>query len=123
VIICPSNPFVSVDPILAIPGMRDHLQRANVPIVAVSPIIAGAAIKGPTAKMMQELQIPNHAEAVAAHYGSLLSGFVIDRQDAHLAAQVQALGIDTVVAQTIMITLADRVDLAQNVLRFIKRSG
>ena len=59
IIICPSNPFVSVDPVLAIPGMRERLARATVPVVAVSPIVAGAAIKGPTAKMMRELRIPN----------------------------------------------------------------
>src|SRR4030095_4195332 len=84
VIICPSNPFVSVDPVLAITGMRERLKRAGVPVVAISPIVAGAAIKGPTAKMMRELQIPNDAVAVAGHYRGLLQGFVLDAQDAAL---------------------------------------
>jgi LPPG:FO 2-phospho-L-lactate transferase len=121
VIVCPSNPFVSVDPVLAIPGMREHLTRAGVPVVAVSPIVAGTAIKGPTAKMMRELRMPNDAVAVARHYRGLLDGFVLDSQDAALEPAVAALGVDTVVTQTVMITLADRVELAEQVLRFIKR--
>jgi LPPG:FO 2-phospho-L-lactate transferase len=123
VIICPSNPFVSVDPVLAIPGMRERLARAGVPVVAVSPIVAGTAIKGPTAKMMRELSVPNNAVAVAQHYRGLLDGFVLDSQDAALESAVAALGIDTVATQTVMITLADRVELAEQVLRFIKRFG
>jgi len=121
VIICPSNPFVSVDPVLAVPGIRERLANARVPIVAISPIIAGAAIKGPTAKMMHELQMPGDAAAVAAHYRSLLHGFVLDVQDAALEPAVAALGIATVVTQTVMVTLADRVQLAEQVLHFIKR--
>jgi LPPG:FO 2-phospho-L-lactate transferase len=121
VIICPSNPFVSVDPILAIPGMRERLQRAGVPIVAVSPIVAGTAIKGPTAKMMTELRIPNDAIAVARHYRGLVSGFVLDTQDAALEPAVAALGIATVVTQTVMLTLGDRQQLAADVLRFMRR--
>jgi LPPG:FO 2-phospho-L-lactate transferase len=121
VIICPSNPFVSVDPILAVPGMRERLQRCSAPVVAVSPIIAGAAIKGPTAKMMRELQIPNDAVAVARHYRGLLRGFVLDRQDAALATAVAALGVEAVVAQTVMLTLPDRIDLAERVLQMLKR--
>lgn len=121
VIICPSNPFVSVDPVLAIPGMRERLKHARVPVVAISPIVAGAAIKGPTAKMMRELQIPNDAVAVAGHYRELLRGFVLDAQDAALEPAVAALGVATVVTQTVMVTLADRVQLADQVLHFIKR--
>jgi LPPG:FO 2-phospho-L-lactate transferase len=121
VIICPSNPFVSVDPVLAVPGMRERLKRAGVPIVAVSPIVAGTAIKGPTAKMMSELKIPNDAVAVARHYRGLIHGFVLDAQDAALESAVLALGVATVVTQTVMLTLADRQQLAADVLRFIKR--
>ena len=121
VIICPSNPFVSVDPVLAVPGMRERLKRAGVPIVAVSPIVAGTAIKGPTAKMMTELKIPNDAVAVARHYRGLIDGFVLDAQDAALESAVVALGVATVVTQTVMLTLADRQQLAADVLRFIKR--
>jgi len=121
VIICPSNPFVSVDPMLAVPGMRERLKRIGVPIVAVSPIVAGTAIKGPTAKMMTELSIPNDAVSVARHYRGLIDGFVIDQQDAALEPTIAALGIATVVTQTVMLSLADRRQLADDVLRFIRR--
>ena len=121
--ICPSNPFVSVDPILAVAGIRQHLEKRRVPVVAVSPIIAGAAIKGPTAKMMQELDIPNDAVAVAHHYRGLLDGFVLDQQDAALGDDVAALGVEVSVAQTLMVTLADRIDLAEKVLQFTNRLG
>lgn len=121
VIICPSNPFVSVDPVLAVPGLRERLARLRVPIVAVSPIVAGTAIKGPTAKMMTELQIPNDALAVARHYRGLVSGFVLDNQDAALEGAVASLGLATVVTQTVMLTLADRQQLADDVLKFIRR--
>ena len=120
VIICPSNPFVSVDPVLAVPGMRERLKRIGVPIVAVSPIVAGTAIKGPTAKMMTELSIPNDAVSVARHYRGLIDGFVIDQQDAALEPTIAALGIATVVTQTVMLSLADRRQLADDVLRFIE---
>src|SRR5262249_15699546 len=121
IVICPSNPFVSVDPVLAVPGMRERLQNAGVPIVAVSPIVAGLVIKGPTAKMMTELKIPNSAVAVAEHYRDLAAGFPIDAQDAALEADVAALGIQTVVAQTVMLSLADRKQLAAAVLQFVER--
>ena len=116
VVICPSNPFVSVDPMLAIRGMREALLKTSAPVVAVSPIVGGTAIKGPAAKMMQELELPASAEQVAAHYGDLLDGFVIDQQDAALAGRIR---VPTVVTQTVMLTLRDRLDLAGTVLRFL----
>ena len=116
VVICPSNPFVSVDPILAVPGMTDALQAANVPVVAVTPIVGGKAIKGPTAKMMRELGVPATAEAVARHYAGLATHFVIDRVDAACEAAVRGLGMRTAVTQTVMASLADRVALARGVL-------
>jgi len=116
VVICPSNPFVSVDPLLALPGMRAALAAARCPVVAVSPIVGGQAIKGPTAKMMQELRVPASAAQVAAHYGDLLDGFVLDEQDRALDG---TLGPSTIVAQTVMLTLADRIALADTVLDFV----
>ena len=121
VVICPSNPFVSVDPILDIPGMRDLLRGTGAPVLAVSPIVGGQAIKGPTAKMMRELAIPATAEQVAAHYAGLITAFVLDERDAAAQPAVEALGLDTVVAQSVMVTLQDRVDLARAVLDFIDR--
>jgi LPPG:FO 2-phospho-L-lactate transferase len=116
VIICPSNPFVSIDPLLHIPGARNALLQAGVPIVAVSPIVGGTAIKGPTAKMMRELKVPASAEQVARHYGDLLTGLVLDEQDQSLHG---SLTTTTTVAQTVMVTLQDRVDLGHSVLDFI----
>lgn len=116
IIICPSNPFVSIDPLLSLPGARQMLGDCGVPIVAVSPIVGGQAIKGPTAKMMQELEIPVTARQVAEHYGDLLSGFVLDERDADLDG---TLDVPTVVTQSIMVTLQDRIALASSVVEFI----
>jgi len=118
VVICPSNPFVSVDPMLSIPGLRQALIDARAPVIAVSPIVGGAAIKGPAAKMMRELELPASADQIAAHYGGLLDGFVLDSRDADLVARIEA---PSVAAQTVMLTLRDRIDLARTVLEFIHR--
>ncbi len=116
VIICPSNPFVSVDPLLNLPDMRNALARSPAPVVAVSPIVGGTAIKGPTAKMMRELNVPVTAEQVAYHYRGVIDGFILDEQDVSLH---KTLDVATIVAQTVMVTLQDRVDLGRTVLEFI----
>lgn len=116
IIICPSNPYVSVDPLLSLPGMRAAIAQSGVPVIAVSPIVSGIAIKGPAAKMMSELNVPNTATSVAEHYGDLLTGFVLDEQDAALAADIK---VPTLCTQSVMRTLDDRVQLAQSVLDFI----
>ena len=118
IVICPSNPFVSVDPILDLPGMRGLLKSARVPIIAVSPIVGGRAIKGPTAKMMRELDIPASATAVARHYQGLITGFVLDQCDAAAESEVADLGLATTVTQTVMSSLDDRIALARDVLAF-----
>ncbi|MCC5887687.1 MAG: 2-phospho-L-lactate transferase [Gammaproteobacteria bacterium] len=119
IVICPSNPFVSVDPILTLPGMRAALAAASAPVVAVSPIIQGAAVKGPTAKMMAELGVPQDALAVARHYGDLLDGFILDSHDASLVEAVQSLGMDAIATPTLMLTLQDKMNLALATLDFI----
>ena len=81
VVICPSNPFISIDPILAVPGVREALRACRAPVVAVSPIIAGKAVKGPTAKMMEELGLPVDAAAVARHYRDFLDLYIADEAD------------------------------------------
>ncbi len=111
--ICPSNPFISIDPILALPGVREALRACRAPVVAVSPIIGGKAVKGPTAKMMEELGLPVDAAAVARHYADLLDLYVIDTADADQAA---AFAVPVVAARTLMQTLADREALARTVL-------
>lgn len=119
VIICPSNPYLSIDPLLELPGVRDALQQSRAPVVAVAPIVAGGAIKGPTAKIMAELGVPVTPYTVAQHYGDFLSGFMLDRQDAALAGEIVALGVRVAVEQTVMKTLDDRINLATATLRLI----
>jgi LPPG:FO 2-phospho-L-lactate transferase len=109
IIICPSNPYLSVDPILAVPGMRDLLRKAGVPVIAVSPIVAGAAIKGPTAKIMGELGLPCDAPAIARHYAGLIDGFVLDATDANLQTRIET---PAHVTNTVMRTLDDKIQLA-----------
>ncbi len=113
VVICPSNPFISIDPILALPGVRAALRDCRAPVVAVSPIIGGQAVKGPTAKMMAELGLPVDATAVARHYRGLIDLYVADAED---AAAVAGLDLPVVLAHTLMQTLADRDALARIVL-------
>ena len=117
VVICPSNPFVSVDPILRLEGMYHALAALDAPIIAVSPIVAGMAIKGPAAKMMAELGMPVTALAVAEHYAEqypgLLNTFVIDQSDATLEPDIRSIGIDVAIAPTVMTTLQDKQQLAR----------
>ena len=121
VIVCPSNPFVSVDPIFAIPGMKEAIRRSNIPVIAVSPIVGGTAIKGPTAKMMKELNVPSTALEVAKHYNNIITGFVLDEADREATKKVQDLGLSIDVQPTVMVTLDDRVALAHAVVEFIKK--
>ncbi|MBM86495.1 MAG: 2-phospho-L-lactate transferase [Rhodospirillaceae bacterium] len=113
VIIAPSNPFVSVDPILDLPGIRAALNNMNGPVIAVSPIVKGSAIKGPAAKMMRELGIRANVSAVAQHYRGLVDIIVIDEADRDFEEQIRALGIDVLVTNTVMRTLEDRRNLAR----------
>jgi LPPG:FO 2-phospho-L-lactate transferase len=118
IVICPSNPFVSVDPILALPGAEDAVRAASGAVIAVSPIVAGAALKGPAAKMMSELRLPVTALEVARHYArrDLLDGFVLDGRDQELYHAVEALGLAVLVTDTVMTSVEDRERLAREVL-------
>ena len=113
VVVCPSNPFISIEPILAVPGVRTALADCAAPVVAVSPIIGGRAVKGPTAKMMAELGLVPSAGAVAQRYAGLIDGYVVDYADMD---QVASIGPKVMLAQTLMTTLADREALARTVL-------
>jgi LPPG:FO 2-phospho-L-lactate transferase len=113
IIICPSNPFISVEPILAVAGMRQALSTAAAPVVAVSPIIGGRAVKGPTAKIMVELGMRPSAAAVAQRYGDLIDGYVMDMGDAEEAAHLAPV---VMLAPTLMTNLAQREQLARVVL-------
>ena len=118
VVICPSNPYFSIDPILAVPGVRAALRACAAPLIAVSPIVGGRALKGPTAKIMAELGVAPAASAVARHYGDMLDGFVIDSADAALADAVRAEGIAVHLAATVMRGLEDKMALARTVRDF-----
>jgi len=115
IVLCPSNPYLSIDPLLAVPGMRAALKASPAPVVCVSPIVGGRAIKGPTAKIMTELGLPVTVQAVAEHYRDLLDGLVIDDADAD---QADHLGLPVAVTGTVMQTLEDRDRLARAVLDF-----
>ena len=114
VIICPSNPFISIDPILALPGVRGALSACAAPIVAVSPLIGGRAVKGPTDKMMRELGLEPSAAAVARHYGDLLDAYLVDRSDAESVEVPPDMKV--VAANALMTSLADREALARAAL-------
>ena len=113
VVVCPSNPFLSVDPMLSLPGVRDALRRCRAPVAAVSPIIGGKAVKGPTAKIMAELGLPIGAAAIARHYVDILDLFVADEADADIVAELE---IPVILTRTLMVTLEDRDALARGVL-------
>ena len=113
VIFCPSNPWVSIDPILAV------IPKIKKPVFAVSPIIAGETIKGPAAKMYRELGIEPSAYAVASHYRELLTGFIFDEQDAQLNERIKGLNMHTLATNTLMNNQEDRRILAQIILEFI----
>lgn len=119
VVFCPSNPWVSLDPILSVAGVREALKAKTV--VAVSPILGGQTVKGPAAKMYKELGIEPSALAVARHYGASIAGFVLDEVDAEMAEAVRALKIQPLVTNSLMKTTADRQRLAQDVLNFVER--
>ena len=121
VIVCPSNPYISIDPILAVPGVRDALMACTAPVIAVSPIVGGEAVKGPTAKMMTERGIAPSSAAIAAHYAGLIDGLVIDEADRAQAAEIAATGIAVEVTATVMTARADKQALARAVLAFAGR--
>ena len=119
IVIAPSNPFVSVEPILSLALKRAAAQSALTPIAAVSPIVGGQAIKGPAAKMFRELGVEPSALAVAQHYQGLVTHFVLDQLDAEQESAIQSLGMQTLVTNTIMQSLEDRTRLATEVVDFV----
>ena len=120
IVICPSNPFVSIDPVLQLPGIWPALRDCAAPVIMVSPIVDGLALKGPAAKMMAELQVPVTALGVARHYArkypGLVDYFLIDDSDATLAPDINGLGFGAIVVPTIMNSLQSKIDLAGHCL-------
>jgi LPPG:FO 2-phospho-L-lactate transferase len=117
IVVCPSNPFISIDPILAVPGVRHALIEASARVIAISPIVNGEAIKGPTAKMFRELGFTPSPIAVAEKYKDFLNVMVIDETDAETSNMCKISGLEVKVAQTVMRTDADKVALAEYILR------
>jgi LPPG:FO 2-phospho-L-lactate transferase len=118
VIVCPSNPYVSIAPILSVPEVRDWLKRRMFPVVAVSPIVGGKALKGPAAKMMREVGREAGALGIAQHYGDWVDGWVIDERDAAEQRAIERAGRAVIVTDTIMRDRRGSARLARRVLSF-----
>ena len=122
VLICPSNPFISIGPILAVPGVRDALRETQATVVSVTPIIAGKAVKGPTAEMLRDLGHQVSATGVAKMYRDVLDIFILDETDSQSAADIHAIGVQPIVTNTKMNTLEDKQHLARRVLEVLGSS-
>jgi len=120
VILAPSNPWLSIGPILAVPGIASALRSCPAPVIAVTPIIQGDSVKGPTAKIMRELALDVSAGTIAGYYGDLIDGFILDVRDAHLE---EAIDVPVCIADTLMITMEDRKRLALESVAFAGRLG
>ena len=123
IIFCPSNPIISVGPILAVPGIRKALERRKCPSAAISPIVGGTALKGPAAAMMKSLGMEASALGVAKIYRGLVDILVLDQADEALAPAIEKLGIKAVVTNTIMSGLTEKKKLARTVLKAMERHG
>lgn len=118
VVICPSNPYLSVDPILAIPALRNFLRKPNVPVLAVSPLVQGRALKGPTTKIMTELGHTVDNKTIAFHYSDFLTGIIVDEADSSDRRPIQQSGIQCIARNTVLHSLEARIRLAQEILEF-----
>src|SRR5882672_5027821 len=120
VVIGPANPYHGIRPILELSGMRELLRRRGAPVIAVTPVVGGKALKGSAGKMMRELGREPTALGAATEYRQLADGFVIDREDLAFAEGVRSLGMQVLAAHTVMRTPEDRVALARSVLEFAR---
>lgn len=118
VIVCPSNPFLSIQPILELSGVRDMLTTMECPLLVVSPIVRGEALKGPTVKIMHELNIRCDVIGIAELYQGIANAIVIDCGDADYVSDIEALGMDVIVTNIIMRTLEDKISLAHRILSY-----
>jgi len=123
IVFCPSNPWLSIAPLLAMPRMAAQLRASGRPLVAVSPIIGGRAVKGPAAKIMQELGLASDTLAIGRHYAGLLDGLVIDSADADQRAAIERLGLRVLVSDTLMDEGPRRLALARATLEFARTIG
>jgi len=120
VIVCPSNPFISIGPILAVPGIRDALRQTPARVVAVTPIVNGRALKGPTADMLRDLGHDQSPIAVAKMYQDFANAFVLDQRDSSMRGEIEKLGMRVLVADTVMDTLEKKRALANSIVDFVR---
>ena len=120
IVICPSNPWLSIGPFLEIPAWRELLIEATAPVIAVSPLVNGQAVKGPTTKIMSELQLEQSSATIARFYEGIIDGLVLDKSEAHLAPEIH---VATHVTATLLKTAADKQRLAREVLDFARSFG
>lgn len=118
IIITPSNPWLSIDPILSLSDIKTTITTSTAPVIAISPIVGGKAIKGPTAKLMREIGIAPSSLSIAEHYRDIIDGLIIDKQDSAQQDAIEAMGIKVKVCNTVMHNLADKTLLAEHVLDF-----
>tara|TARA_B110000263_G_scaffold17894_1_gene14283 strand:- start:652 stop:1614 length:963 start_codon:yes stop_codon:yes gene_type:complete len=118
IIFAPSNPYLSIDPILSLSEIKNFLRTTSTPVIAVSPVVDGQAVKGPTTKIMSELGVEPSAVSIAKHYDGLIDGLILDVLDQNLVSQVEDIGIRTKVMNTIMHNDQDKIQLAQAALDF-----
>jgi LPPG:FO 2-phospho-L-lactate transferase len=120
ILFCPSNPVVSIGPILAVPGLRDAIRKAEAPVVSISPIIGGAPVKGPADRLLRGLGVEVSARGVATLYRDVVTGYVLDERDAELAPDVEALGLSTRVVDTLMRDVEIATSLARTCLELAR---
>ncbi len=123
VIFCPSNPFVSIEPVLSVPGLKPQLiklKQQGKPVVAVSPIINGQAVKGPAAKMMAELNLLVNNQSVAEFYQDIVNHIIIDKSDVHETQMIEKLGLRVSIESTLMKTLDDKLALARSLMKVVQ---
>jgi len=120
IIICPSNPLISIGPILAVPGMRDLLESAQAPVAAISPVVGGASLKGPTDRMLADLGMQVSAAQVARLYSGIADVFILDVQDEHAKPEIENLGLKVCVTDTVMSGLEKKIKLAEFTLEAVK---
>ncbi|MFN0122684.1 MAG: 2-phospho-L-lactate transferase [Blastocatellia bacterium] len=116
IIVCPSNPLISIGPILAVPGLRDALCETRAVIAAISPVVGGASLKGPTDRMLRELGMEVSAVQVARLYQDFLDVFILDEKDAAEKEEIESLGLRVVIAQTVMAGVEEKMSLARATL-------
>jgi len=120
IIICPSNPFLSIDPILSLHDIRQRLKDCSAPVIVVSPIVNGQAMKGPTVKIMQEFNMTCDVVTIAKFYADIADGMIIDTMDAEYIEDIETIGIKTYTGNIIMNSLQDKISLAESVIQFSK---